>query len=136
MADCKRRMATRRDGGTEAHEITMEWRRRATMTSPDAFRARMGRGVQRPVPVEIFCRHAGRFETVLAVNYAAAQELVQKINAEKGTGRHARIGKVGEPLRTANRGGDAVDVHHARHRTAPRGHSSGMNGPAGPGDDE
>jgi hypothetical protein len=61
-----------------------------------------GPWVQHPVPVEISYWAAGRFETVLAVNYAAAQELIQKINAEKGTERHACIGKVGEPLRTAN----------------------------------
>jgi hypothetical protein len=72
------------------------------MAQPRGARARMGHGVQHPVPVEIFYRPAGRFETVLAVNYAAAQELVQKINAVKGTERHACIGKVGEPLRTAN----------------------------------
>jgi hypothetical protein len=74
--------------------MTMDRPRRAAMTVPGTSRARMGRGVQHPVPVEIFYRPAGRFETVLAVNYAAAQELVQKINAEKGTERHACIGKL------------------------------------------
>jgi hypothetical protein len=53
--------------------------------------ARMGCGVLHPVPVRIFYSPAGRFETIEAVNYAAAQELVQKINAEKGAGRHAYI---------------------------------------------
>jgi hypothetical protein len=72
------------------------------MTAPGTSGARMGGGVQHPVLVEIFYRPAGRVETVLAVNYAAAQELVQKINAEKGTERYACIGKVGEPLRTGN----------------------------------
>jgi hypothetical protein len=38
-----------------------------------------------------FLLAAGRFETIEAVNYAAAQELVQKINAEKGGGRYAYI---------------------------------------------
>jgi hypothetical protein len=66
-------------------------------------RARMGGGVQHPVPVRIFCWPAGRLETVLAVNYAAAQELVQKINGEKGTERHACIGKVGEPAENGRR---------------------------------
>jgi hypothetical protein len=60
----------------------------------------MGRAVQHPVAVEIFYWQSGRVETVLAVNHAAAQELVRKINAEKGTGRYACLGKVGEPLRT------------------------------------
>jgi hypothetical protein len=64
------------------------------MAQPRGDRARMGHGVQHPVPVEISYRPAGRFETVLAVNYAAAQELVQKINAEKGTERHACVGKL------------------------------------------
>jgi hypothetical protein len=56
-----------------------------------AAMARMGCGVQHPVPVRIFYLPAGRFETIEAVNHAAAQELVQKINAEKGAGRHAYI---------------------------------------------
>jgi hypothetical protein len=53
--------------------------------------ARMGHGVQHPVPVRISYWPAGRFETIEAVNYAAAQELVEKINAEKGAGWHAYI---------------------------------------------
>jgi hypothetical protein len=57
----------------------------------NAAMARIGCGVQHPVPVRIFYLPAGRFETIEAVNYAAAQELVQKINAEKGGGRYAYI---------------------------------------------
>lgn len=56
-----------------------------------AAMARMGRGIRRSVAVRIFYAPAGRFETIEAVNYAAAQELVQKINAEKAAGRHAYI---------------------------------------------
>jgi hypothetical protein len=56
----------------------------------NAAMARMGCGVQHPVPVRIFYLPAGRFETIEAVNYAAAQELIQKINGE-GAGRHAYI---------------------------------------------
>jgi hypothetical protein len=84
--------------------MTMDRPRRPAITALGTSRARMGGGVQHPVPVGIFCWPAGRLETVLAVDYAAAQELVQKINAEKGTERHACIGKVGEPLRTAAAG--------------------------------
>jgi hypothetical protein len=87
---------------TEAPKTMMAQPRGVAMTAPGASEARMGHGVQHPVPVEIFYWRKGRFETVLAVNYAAAQELVQKINVEKGTDRHGCIGKVGEPLRTAN----------------------------------
>jgi hypothetical protein len=61
----------------------------------------MGRGVQHPVPVEIFDRRSARLEIVFAVNSAAAQELVQKINAEEGTERHAHIPRVGESQRAA-----------------------------------
>jgi hypothetical protein len=68
--------------------------RSAAKAAPGTSRARLGHAVQHPVPVEIFYWPAGRLETVLAVNYAAAQELVQKINAEKGTRRHATIGKL------------------------------------------
>jgi len=56
-----------------------------------AARGRMGRGVQHPVPVRIFDRRGGRFETIEAVNETAAQELVRKINAEKGMARYACI---------------------------------------------
>jgi hypothetical protein len=56
-----------------------------------AAMARMGCEVQHPVSVRIFYLPAGRFETIEAVNYSAAQELVQKINAEKGAGRYAYI---------------------------------------------
>ena len=52
--------------------------------------ARMGSGVRHPVPARIFYLPAGRSETIEAVNYAAAQELVQKINTQ-GAGRHAYI---------------------------------------------
>src|SRR5262245_37454718 len=57
----------------------------------------LGRGVQHPVPIRIFYWSEGRFETIEAVNYAAAQELVQKINAEKGARGHAYIPEIGEP---------------------------------------
>jgi hypothetical protein len=69
----------------------------------DMSQARMGRGVRHPVPVHISYRHARGFETILAVDDAAAQELVQRINTENGTERHAWIGKIGEPPETARR---------------------------------
>jgi hypothetical protein len=95
-------MATRRDGGYGSARNNDGPAARRGNGRSGTSRARMGRAVQHPVPVEIFNRPAGRFETVLAVNYAAAQELVQKINDEKGTKRHACIGKVREPLRKDN----------------------------------
>jgi hypothetical protein len=54
---------------------------------------RMGCGIQHPVPVRIFDWRAGRFETIEAVNDAAARELVRKINAEKGVARYAYISR-------------------------------------------
>jgi hypothetical protein len=44
-----------------------------------------------PVPVRILYSPAGRFETIEAVNHPAAQELVRKMNGEKGAGRHPYI---------------------------------------------
>jgi hypothetical protein len=44
-----------------------------------------------PVPVRILYWPAGRFEPIEAVSHPAAQELVQKINREKGAGRYAYI---------------------------------------------
>jgi hypothetical protein len=61
---------------------------------------RMRCGIQHPVPVQIFDRRAGRFETIEAVNDAAAQELVRKINAEKGILQYAYI-----PVRSTSRPG-------------------------------
>jgi hypothetical protein len=61
------------------------------LTDKAAAMARIECGVQHPVPVRIFYLPTSRFETIEAINYAAAQELVQKINAEKGGGRHAYI---------------------------------------------
>jgi hypothetical protein len=56
-----------------------------------AAMARTACGVQHPVPVPMLYLPTSRFETIMAINYAAAQELVQKINAEKVGGRHAYI---------------------------------------------
>jgi hypothetical protein len=46
--------------------------------------ARMKRGVQHPVPVRVYYWSEGRFETIEAVNFAAAQELVEKPNLGDG----------------------------------------------------
>ena len=69
--------------------------RGAAMITPGRSRARMGHGVRHPVPVGILYWRSGRFETVEAVNLSAAQELVEKINGEKGTERYAYIRKWG-----------------------------------------
>jgi hypothetical protein len=66
------------------------------MTEAAAAMARMKRGVQHPVPVRVYYWSEGRFETIEAVNFAAAQELVEKINRKKSAGRHAYIPAVGE----------------------------------------
>jgi hypothetical protein len=79
--------------GTASGSV-LEWRQpliHDSLTIKVAAMARTRCGIQHPVPVRIFYWPAGRFETIEAVNYAAAQELVQKINAEKGRGRHAYI---------------------------------------------
>ena len=91
MRSCKGAF-TNKKGAVAAAESALETTvtkhlQRASGTS----RARMGGGVKHPVPVDIFYWPEGRFETVLAVNYAAGQELVREINAEKGTRRCAYI---------------------------------------------
>jgi hypothetical protein len=52
----------------------------------DAAMSRIGRGIEHPVLVCFFDYTAGRFEIIEAVNYAAAQELVEKINGKKAPG--------------------------------------------------
>jgi hypothetical protein len=68
------------------------------MTNAAARDRRVGFVIQHPVPVRIFDRRTCRFETIGAVNDAAAQELVRKTNAEKGMARYAYI-----PVRPASR---------------------------------
>jgi hypothetical protein len=67
------------------------------LTTKAASMTRMRRGVQYPIPVRIYHCSERRFETIEAVNFACAQELVEKINGKKSAGRHAYIAAVGGP---------------------------------------
>jgi hypothetical protein len=70
----------------------------AEIAAPPAAMTRMRRGGQHPVPVRIYYWSEGWFETIEAVNFAAAEELVEKINGKKSAGRHAYIPAVASRL--------------------------------------
>jgi hypothetical protein len=70
-------------------------------------RTRMGHGIQHPVPVEVFYWSTGRFETVLAVNYASwsKRSTPKKLRNDRLTLRADAVDR-GD----ARADGDAVDV--------------------------